>query len=169
MQIYESCVLPKLLYGLESLWLRKSERQRVDALQARCLRRVMGIAHSFISRVSNMSVLQQAGRQPLTQELLRRQLLLFGRIAMLDDDSPRRVLFEPSSVNLIISKLRRGRGSPHQQWARCVHQLAVQAAGSEEDLFMLLVIQRSIKEWSAICKSFAEHGGQADDGEVLSE
>ena len=172
-RIYESCVEPKLLYGLETLWLRQGERSRVDAFQARCLRRAIGVAHSYISRVSNASVLQQAGRRPLTQELLRRQLMLYGKVAMMDDDAPqRRVLFEASSICLVASCFRRGRGRPRQQWPQCVHGHAVRAAGSNDDLAALLVVERSPKSWAAIVRRYVANLESKDDvnqGGALSD
>ena len=138
--IYEGCILPKIMYGLESLWLRKAERSKIDALHARCLRRALGIKCSYISRISNEDVLSQACSLPLSSMLLQRQLLLFGRIARMPDTCPQReVLFEPSSVTIRASEARRARGRPRQQWAQCVSKHAMQAAGSGTSLAALLL------------------------------
>ena len=45
-EIYRACILPKLLYGLESLWLCGAEQERLDGLHSKCLRKAMGIPHS---------------------------------------------------------------------------------------------------------------------------
>jgi hypothetical protein len=170
-KIYESCIEPKLMYGLESLWLRKAERARLDALQARCLRRALGIPHAYMSRVSNASVLFEADRRPLSQELLRRQLNLYGKVAIMDDGAPqRRVLFEPSSLRLVSSRFRRGRGRPRQQWPQCVHDHAVQAVGSEEDLAAILRREDSLYAWRQTTKRYAaEAGDHALPVEIVSE
>ena len=79
LQIFEACVLSKLLYCLHTVWLNKQELAKIDALQARCLRRIMGIQHSYFSRVSNQAVLAEAQAQRLSIVLLKRQLLLLGK------------------------------------------------------------------------------------------
>ena len=40
--IYETCVLSKLLYSRDSVWLLRVERIRLDAFHCRSLRRIMG-------------------------------------------------------------------------------------------------------------------------------
>ena len=51
-KIYESCVLSKLMYSLDSVWLLRAERARLDAFHCRCLRRLLGIPCSLISRIT---------------------------------------------------------------------------------------------------------------------
>lgn len=77
----------KLMYGLHVAWLNSAKLRRLDGLQARALRKITGIKHSFMSRVSNAEILQQAQRRPLSRVPLERQLLHFGRIiARLPDE-----------------------------------------------------------------------------------
>ena len=110
-----------------------------------------------------------AGRRPLTQELLRRQLVLYGRVAMLADDAPqRRVLFEPSSLRLVASQLRRGRGRPRQQWPQSVHSHALRAAGSEGNLAMLLLHERSAKRWAALARQYSADLEAQTGGEIAA-
>ena len=98
-------------------------------------------------------VLEQAARRPLSELLLYRQLILYGRVAMLRDDAPqRRVVFEASSLCLRSSQCRRGRGRPRQQWAQCVHVHARMAAGTHDKLVQLLMVERSTASWAAIAK-----------------
>ena len=103
---------------IHTSWLRQHESARLNAFQARCLRRILGIKHSYVSRVSNAAVLQRAGRGKLSDLLLRRQLTLFGDIARKADDHPvRMVVFQPSSSELAQAPGRRKRGRPRQAWA----------------------------------------------------
>ena len=116
--VYLACVESTLLYSLHTSWLRQHELARLNAFQARCLRRILGIKHSYVSRVSNAAVLQRAGRGKLSDLLLRRQLILFGDIARKADDHPvRMVVFQPSSSELAQAPGRRKRGRPRQAWA----------------------------------------------------
>ena len=70
--VYEACVQTKLLYSLHTIWLKKRDVAKVDAFHAKCLRRILGIGHSYCSRVAKASVLQLAGRMKLSSELLQR-------------------------------------------------------------------------------------------------
>ncbi len=87
-----ACVIPKVLYALETTWLRKGDRKRLDSFQVRCPRRVHGIGHAYWSRVPNAEVLRRAAAPSLTTVLTQRQLKLFGRIACMDDDAPERTV-----------------------------------------------------------------------------
>ena len=66
--------MTKVLYALESLWMLKAVRQRIDAFQCFCLRQILHIAPSYISRVSNVSVLERSGQTPLSALLEQRQV-----------------------------------------------------------------------------------------------
>ena len=130
--IFEACVQTKLLYSLHTTWLKKQELAKVDAFHARCLRRILGIGHSYWSRVTNASVLQLAGRMKLSSVLLQRQLCLFGQIARCAGGHPLRdAIFAPPpsssspspspgpSPPCILKKPPgvRKRGRPRQTWA----------------------------------------------------
>ena len=86
-QIYSACVLAKLLYSLESECFRKADISKIDAFHCRCLRVILGIPHSMISRVTNATVLETAGSKLLSTTVSSRQLILFGNIAALPDSS----------------------------------------------------------------------------------
>ena len=78
----------------------------------------MGIQHSMISKISNEQVLTTAGESPLSNEVLRRQLLMFGRAAADPVSAPFRALaFKADSTEPAeISNRRRGR--PFQSWSK---------------------------------------------------
>ena len=80
----------------------------------------------MISHVSNDDVLGRAGAQPLCEKLYERQLLLFGRVALLPDNSVvRRVVFEPGAITPAQSSSTRRRGRPKLTWASVVYALAL--------------------------------------------
>ena len=56
-RIYMSCIVSKLLYGLQSAWLTKVQRAKLDGFHARCVREIAGIKHAYWSRASNFDVL----------------------------------------------------------------------------------------------------------------
>ena len=130
-KVLEACVFSKLLYGLESCMLLQADRAKLDAFQARCLRRIVKIAPAYFSRVSNASVLNCAGAQRLSDLLLQRQLLLYGRLAREPTSSlPRRMLFAIDVHNNLIPRSwgsARARGRPRLQWRNYIHSRALEA------------------------------------------
>ena len=92
--IFNAVVVSRLLYGLSGAWLNKSEIRRLNGFQSRCLRVLLRIPPSYISRILNSTVLQSAKQLSLGDELLKQQLLLFGRIARAPQEDPvRKVTF----------------------------------------------------------------------------
>ena len=81
-RIFEACVVSKLLYGLESLWLLKAHLRKLDAFGTKCLRSIAGIPPSFFSRVSNKDVLESLKAEP---RLLRTHPKTGTYAAELDD------------------------------------------------------------------------------------
>ena len=120
-ELYEACVVTKVMYSLETLWLLKADRCRLDAFHHRYLRRILGIQHSYYSRVTNASVLQQAGSCLLSTRLLQRQKKLYERIGQLPDESFVKRLVCDENGQPILWATSRGRGRPRQQWAQSVY------------------------------------------------
>ena len=133
-ELFNACVVSKLLYALHVAWLGVAGQRRLDAFQARCLRKIFGIGHSYWSRVSNEAVRCQARSKPLSELLLERQLLLMGSIARRSDtDVSRKCVFEPGTVNL-RQLGRRRRGRPRHTWCKCVYEKALEVAGGASRL-----------------------------------
>ena len=114
LEIFNACVISKLLYNLHSLWLSPAEAQKVDGFQSRCLRRVMKIPFSYYSHITNASVLQQANAKSLSRLLLERQLTWMGTLARRSEtDIVRQSIFDSSSLSFQprepAGKRRRGR------------------------------------------------------------
>jgi len=121
-QIYLACVVSKLMYCLDSLWLLQGDIQRLDGFHAKCLRRILKIEPSYVSRVSNDFVLKSANQDQLSVLLKKRQNELFQKIASKDDnDLLRRLTFYPSCTNPIVWRSIRRRGRPKLQWAHCMY------------------------------------------------
>ena len=110
---FQSMVVSKLEYGLATCWLVTSQRRRVDGFYVRCLRRILRIPAAFISRVSNATVLQNAGVAPFSQQLLKRQLLLLGKVVWSPADHPlRRDTFGSAGITPLIGRYVRRMGRP---------------------------------------------------------
>ena len=63
LRIYNSCVLPVLLYVSEALTLLREDGRRLQAFDMRCQRRILGIR--WFDRVTNEAVVQQTGSETL--------------------------------------------------------------------------------------------------------
>ena len=155
-EIYTVCVLAKLLYSIEAMGLRKADYRRLDGFHCRCVRKIMGIPHSMISRVANVDVLLQAGQTPLTFEVLRRQLLMFGR-AVCDPvcTSMRNLAFRPACAEP-KAVVQRKRGRPRTSWLRSVHARALEVCnGSQEDLNSALQsINGNLRTWKTAVEAY---------------
>ena len=121
--VYSSCVISKLLYSLDTLWLLKADKRRLDSFHCKCVRKILGIRHSYVSRVSNAEVLTQAGERPLSDLLLDRQVKMYGKIAISGSHSlVRKVVCQADGTPKNWAAHRR-RGRPRQQWAQEVYKL----------------------------------------------
>ena len=81
LEVYNACVVCKVTYNLHSLWLMQAEIQKLDAFHVTCLRRILKIAPSFYSRISNQTVLEKAQSRSISNILLEQQLNFFGALA----------------------------------------------------------------------------------------
>ena len=123
-EIYMACVLSKVCYNLETLWLLKSDLSRLDAFHVRCLRRICKIPPSFISRVTNEAVLAISDQKRFSELLQCRQVRLYKKIAALPNTNLIRSLVCEVGSNFPKQWHRkRKRGRPKLQWARSIFQL----------------------------------------------
>ena len=135
--VFTACVIQKLLYSLDGVWLNKVVLKSVDGFYCKCLRQILKISPSFISRVSNQYILKQFKAIPLSRTCLQRQLLLFGKIRRLPNSCiVRGNVFVNGSCDLVnLSGKRRGR--PRNTWANELSKQAHEIANGR-DLNMLL-------------------------------
>ena len=140
------------MYSFNSAWLNKSERRRMDAFQARCLRKIMNISHSYWSHVANRTVLERANQTPYSSQLLRHQILLFGKIGRTcDEDVLRKMTFVPGSVQSATTRLSRRPGRPRNEWAKCLHDRILTGFNTEEELLECL---RDATQWKDFTLNF---------------
>ena len=128
-------MISRLLYSLHIAWLRKAELRKIDAFQAKCLRKILGIQHVFYSHVRNETVLQEADCSTLSTIIRRQQLLLLGRVAQLPPgDVMRTCIFHGGTFEPRMPNGRRQRGRPRQIWLAEVYQLALDMCGDRQSL-----------------------------------
>ena len=147
-EVFQSVISARLLYGLNSAWLNIADARRLDGFQARCLRRILGIRHAYYSRVSNKTVLELAQQPPYTKQLLKQQLLLYGKIARSADNDPlRAVTFCRGSLRPATSQYMRKVGRPRNEWAVKLYEKALAATGGIAQLDELI---KSTASWKAV-------------------
>ena len=65
LKIYHALIESKLLYSLAGACFTKAQLRRLDGFQNRCLRSIIGVKPSWISRTSNAEVLARSGHPVL--------------------------------------------------------------------------------------------------------
>ena len=151
--VFTACVVQKLLYSLECSWLDKVLRTKLDGFYVRCLRQILKVSPSFISRVSNSYILQQFHTPVLSKILLKRQLHLYGRVARMPNDAVmRQSIFEPSSLSLKCEGRRRS-GRPRNTWGRelskIVAELKPPHLGTQSFLDHKVSFELAVKRYTA--------------------
>ena len=111
------------MWSLESCWLLRADRVRLDAFQAYCLRRIFRILSSFISHVTNLSVRERACQTSFRILLGNRQVQLFKKIQTLPCTSFIKRLVCDSNSMPKVWHTRRSRGRPCQKWCMSVYKL----------------------------------------------
>ena len=163
LEIFNTCVVSRLLYNLHSLWSSTAEIRKIDAFQCKCLRRVLKIPPSYYSHVSNALVLKQADAKRMSCLLLEKQLKWWGTLARRNtDDLLRRSVFDPDRSDFEprgpCGPKRRGR--PKVSWAKGVSEHIVKVGGSRNRLITLLG-QAPKSAWEkAVCEYC--HNGDLD-------
>ena len=101
-------VLPVVMYGCESLTIKKAERQRIDAFEMWCWRRLSRVP--WTTRSSNQSILKEISpKYSLEGLMLKLKLQYFGHLIWITDS------FEKT---LMLGKIEGGRrgGWPRMRW-----------------------------------------------------
>ena len=82
--LYEGVIVPTALYGAEAWGRRSAERRKVNVLEMKCLRSLVGV--SRMDRVSNEEVRRRAGiERELATRADQRVLRWFGHVERMDD------------------------------------------------------------------------------------
>ena len=139
---FQALVVAKLIYGLSSMWMVTVQLRRLDGFYARCLRQILKIPCSFVSRISNARVFAKAGVKPFSEQLLGRQLLLLGKVARSPDGGPcRRDTFTSGTMQPQIGRYVRRVGRPRQDWTTQLLKKGAERMG--HDKFHTMLADRS--------------------------
>ena len=78
--VFNICTIQKLFYSLETWWLTKSHRRRLNYFFCKYLRSILRISPSQINRVSNNHIWHRFKTTNLSTTLLKCQLILFKKL-----------------------------------------------------------------------------------------
>ena len=82
--LLEGVIVPTALYGAEAWGMRSVERRKVNVLEMKCLRSLVGV--SRMDRVRNEQVSRRAGiKMELASRVDQRVLRWFGHMERMDD------------------------------------------------------------------------------------
>ena len=95
-------VFPVVMYGCESWTIKKTERQRIDAFELWCWRRLLRVP--WTARRSNQSILKDISPEPSLEGLMLKQKLQYFGHLMQRADSLEKTLM----LGKIEGKRRRG-------------------------------------------------------------
>ena len=101
--LVKAMIFPVVMYGCERLTVKKAERQRIDAFELWCWRRLLRVP--WTARRSNQSILKEISPEyPLEGLMLKLKLPYFGHL-MRRTDSLEKTLM----LGKIVGRRRRGR------------------------------------------------------------
>jgi hypothetical protein len=144
LRVFDSLVESKLLYAMASLTLTVAQQRKLNGFQNRCLRKIIGVKPSYISRVSNATVLAKARHRSATELLLKKRLQLFGKVLRSPPEHPlRRACFIPGTLTPITERYVRRVGRPSREWVREAIAEACKFFGSIENA-STLAMQKAV-------------------------
>ena len=93
--IFQAVITSKLLYGLETLIATETTLHKLDTLQIKGLRKILGVPPTFIDRTNTDESVRQRIKdeleievKPFTEVLKERRLKLLGHVIRAEDDDP---------------------------------------------------------------------------------
>ena len=86
LRIYQTCIVPILLYGSETWMLLKADSDRLQAFHMRAQRRILGVR--WQDMVKSATITERTGLPPISAAVNKRHVALFGHVARLAVDVP---------------------------------------------------------------------------------
>jgi hypothetical protein len=132
LNIFEAVIVSRLLCCIASSWLSKGDLRKLDGFHVRCLRTILGIKPSLISRISNARVRNVVQQYPLSERIRRSQLDLLGRVIREPSKAVlKKVTFHKDQLLSQTDAWVRKVGRPRHEWTTQLTNMMKLAAGTE--------------------------------------
>ena len=113
-RVYKTVVRPVLLYGTET-WAVKSEQLRkLEVMEMKCLRRVVGC--TLWDRRRNEDIRAEAKVAPIAEKVVESRLRWFGHVCRKPEEDLVKQIWERKEEG------KRRRGRPAKRWMDCVRE-----------------------------------------------
>ena len=143
-RLVKAMVLPVVMYGCESWTVKKAERQRIDAFELWCWRRLLRVP--WTARKSNQSILKEISPEcSLEGLMLRLKLQYFGHLMQRVDSLEKTLMLGGIGG-------RRSRGQQRMRWLGGITDLMHISLGELREL----VVDR--EAWRAVIHRVARVG-----------
>jgi hypothetical protein len=113
-RLFNSNVMPVLLYGAEMWRITGTDSKRLDVLQRTCLRRILGVF--WPQTISNEELYSRTGTTPVSETIKMRRWKWIGHILRREKNNHARVALTWAPEG------KRKRGKPRTTWRRTVEQ-----------------------------------------------
>ena len=132
LQVFDAVIRSKLVYGLESIMITKPQLNRLDTLQLKGLRKILGFNTTFVERANtNKRVFEKANTykntrnlegkniKPFSEYVRQKQHQLLAHTIRSSNDDPLReaTLMPDSGVPVHVGKRRVGRPRDNWTWS----------------------------------------------------
>ena len=135
--LYESIIVPTVLYGGEAWGLKKAERERLDVMEMKCLRSMCGVTR--LDRVENVELRRRVGvSRPMGVRAQEKVLSWFGHMERMNGERLTKRVYESEVEGA------RGRGRPPKGWMSAVKDALEERSMTVRDA---RVICQNRSEW----------------------
>lgn len=135
-KVFNTIYRPVLTYGCESWNLSISQKDKIQAMEMKYLRRVLGVTKE--DRIRNIQIREELGVKPVTHFIEMRQLSWWGHIQRMNNNRQVKLVYEARP------QTKRKRGRPRKTWNQEISRILQEKGKTWEEAKKLA---KNRKEW----------------------
>lgn len=135
-KVFNTIYRPVLTYGCESWNLSISQKNKIQAMEMKYLRRVLGVTKE--DRIRNIQIREELGVKPVTHFIEMRQLSWWGHIQRMNNNRQVKLVYEARP------QTKRKRGRPRKTWNQEISRILQEKGKTWEEAKKLA---KNRKEW----------------------